>query len=81
LRDIQVLIFEPPGIWQKRVFAKEAGGGMYEVTETFPHVGLFRVMMQIKSRGVSFADQPFTAVPIMNDLQVSEEKKQERVKE
>jgi YVTN family beta-propeller protein len=81
LRDVQVLIFEPPGIWQKRVFAKEAGGGMYEVTETFPHVGLFRVMMQIKSRGVSFADQPFTAVPIMNDLQVSEEKKQERVKE
>jgi YVTN family beta-propeller protein len=76
VKDIQVLIFQPPGIWQKRVFAKEVGEGMYEVTETFPHVGLFRVMTQIRSRGVSFADQPFTAVPIMNELQVSEDKKQ-----
>ena len=72
LKDIQVLIFQPPGIWQKRVFAKEVGDGMYEVTETFPHVGLFRVMTQIRSRGVSFTDQPFTAVPIINELQVSE---------
>jgi YVTN family beta-propeller protein len=80
LKDFQVLIFEPPGIWQKRVFAKEVGDGMYEVTETFPHVGLFRVMTQIQSRGVSFADQPFTAVPILNELQVSEDKKQDGVK-
>lgn len=75
LKDIQVLIFEPPGIWQKRVFAKEVGDGIYEVTETFPHVGMFRVMTRIQSRGVSFADQPFTVVQIMNESQVSEDKK------
>jgi YVTN family beta-propeller protein len=75
LKDIQILIFEPPGIWQKRVFAKEVGAGIYEVTETFPHVGMFRVMTRIQSRGVSFADQPFTAVPIINESQASEDKK------
>lgn len=42
LKDIQVLIFEPPGIWQKRAFAKEIGDGIYEVTETFPRDGLFQ---------------------------------------
>jgi YVTN family beta-propeller protein len=80
LKDVQVLIFEPPGIWQKRVMAKEVGEGMYEVTETFPHVGLFRVMTQIQSRGVRYADQPFTAVPVMSESQAGEAKKQEGVK-
>ena len=77
LKDVQVLIFEPPGIWQKRVMAKEVGDGVYEVTESFPHVGLFRVMTQIQTRGVKFADQPFTSVPVMNESQVGEAKKQE----
>jgi YVTN family beta-propeller protein len=80
LRDVQVLIFEPPGIWQKRTIAKETGEGVYEVTEAFPHNGLFRVMTQIQSRGMKFADQPFTAIPVMNEPQVGEAKAQEGVK-
>jgi YVTN family beta-propeller protein len=80
LKDVQILIFEPPGIWQKRVMAKESSDGVYEVTEAFPHIGIFRVMTQILSRGVRFADQPFTAVPIMNEPQVGEAKGQEGVK-
>jgi YVTN family beta-propeller protein len=76
LKDVRVLIFEPPGIWQKRVFAKEIAEGVYEVTETFPHTGLFRVMTQIQSRGVNFADQPFTAVPIANESKVGEDKRE-----
>jgi hypothetical protein len=80
LRDVQILIFEPPGIWQKRVMAKELADGVYEVTEAFPHNGIFRVMTQIQSRGVRYADQPFTEVPVMNEPQVGEAKKQEGVK-
>jgi YVTN family beta-propeller protein len=72
LRDVQVLIFEPPGIWQKRVSAKEVSQGVYEVTETFPHAGLFRVMTQIQSRGMRFADQPFTVVPVAAESQARE---------
>ena len=80
LKDVMILIFEPPGIWQKRVMAKEAGEGVYEVTETLPHAGLFRVMTQIHSRGVRFADLPFTALPVMAESQVGEAKKQEGIK-
>jgi YVTN family beta-propeller protein len=76
LKDVQVLIFEPPGIWQKRVFAKEVAEGVYEVTEIFPYAGLFRVMTQIQSRGMSFADQPFTAVPIINESKAGEDKRE-----
>jgi hypothetical protein len=76
LKDVQVLIFEPPGIWQKRMFAKEVAEGVYEVTEIFPYAGLFRVMTQIQSRGVSFSDQPFTAVPILNESKVSKDKRE-----
>jgi hypothetical protein len=77
LKDVMILIFEPPGIWQKRVMAKETSEGVYEVTETLPHAGLFRVMAQIHSRGVRFADLPFTALPIMAESQVGGAKKQE----
>ncbi|HXG91129.1 MAG TPA: cytochrome D1 domain-containing protein [Blastocatellia bacterium] len=69
LKDVQVLIFEPPGIWQKRYVAKEVGDGVYEVTETLPHTGIFRVMTQIQSRGVRFADLPFAQVIVMNETQ------------
>ena len=76
LKDVHVLIYEPPGLWQKRVFAKEVAEGVYEVTEMFPHDGLFRVMTQIRSRGVSFADQHFTAVPITNESKAGEVKRE-----
>jgi YVTN family beta-propeller protein len=67
LRDVQVLIFEPPGIWQKRVWAKEVSAGVYEVTELFPHEGYFRVMTQIESRGIRYASLPFADVSVLNE--------------
>lgn len=67
LRDVQVLIFEPPGIWQERVWAKEVSAGVYEVTELFPHEGYFRVMTQIESRGLRYASLPFTNVSVLNE--------------
>jgi YVTN family beta-propeller protein len=67
LRDVQVLIFEPPGIWQERVWAKEVSAGVYEVTELFPHEGYFRVMTQIESRGIRYASLPFTNVSVLNE--------------
>jgi YVTN family beta-propeller protein len=80
LKDVQVLIFEPPGIWQKRAFAREVEEGVYEVTEAFPHAGSFRVMSQIQSRGLGFADQAFTDVQIVNEPKAGEAKSLEGVK-
>lgn len=72
LQDIQVLAFEPPGIWQQRQWAKEAGEGEYEVTQTFPRAGLYKVMLRSSSRGVSFADLPATSVAVTSGGGVSE---------
>jgi hypothetical protein len=65
LQDVQVLAFEPPGIWQQRQWAKEVGEGEYELTQTFPRPGLYKVMLRIASRGVTFADLRATSVPVV----------------
>jgi len=64
LTDVHVLIFEPPGIWQERQWAKAAEPGIYEVTQVFPRAGLYNVLVSVPSRGVKFGDLPFTPVPV-----------------
>lgn len=56
LRDVQVLVFEPPGTWQQRHWAKEVEAGRYVVTQSFPRAGEYRVMIQSPSRQLRFAD-------------------------
>jgi hypothetical protein len=75
LKDARVLVFEPPGIWQQRQIAREVGGGLYEVTQTFPHAGIFNVMFSVASRGVAFADLPFTPVRVSDETKGDEPKK------
>jgi YVTN family beta-propeller protein len=65
LKDVQVLVFEPPGVWQQRQWAREVGGGMYEVTQVFPRAGGYNVMLRVESRGARFADLPYTRVSIV----------------
>jgi YVTN family beta-propeller protein len=64
LADVQVLVFEPPGVWQQRQWAKDLGGGVYEVTQTFPRAGMFSVMFRVASRGVEFRHLPATNVVV-----------------
>jgi YVTN family beta-propeller protein len=64
LGDVQVLAFEPPGVWQQRQWAKEVGKGVYETTQVFPRDGLYYVMLRVKSRGVWFNDLAHTPVPV-----------------
>jgi hypothetical protein len=75
LDDVQVLVFEPPGIWQQRQWAKDVGGGVYEVTQTFPRAGLYHVMLRVTSRGVDYRDIPFTAVSIVDSAPDAQDKK------
>jgi hypothetical protein len=74
LRDVQLLIFEAPGIWQKRVWARESALGVYEVTELFTHEGNFRVMTQIESRGIRYASLPFTYLVVVNEAKRNQDK-------
>lgn len=64
LEDVQVLVFQPPGVWQQRQWAKGVGGGVYEITQTFPHAGVFSVMFRVASRGVEYRHLPATNVTV-----------------
>ena len=67
LNDVEVLVFEPPGIWQKRQWAREVERGVYEVTQTFPREGLYNVMLRVSSRGAGFADLPFVTLTVKDE--------------
>ena len=64
LTDVQVLIFEPPGIWQERQWAKQVAPGTYEISQVFPRAGVYNVMIRISSRGIAFTDLPFTRLSV-----------------
>jgi hypothetical protein len=81
LTDVQVLVFEPPGIWQQRQFAREAEPGVYEIKQAFPHEGLFKVMVSISSRGTTYADLPATQVRVLKNPQPVDQKKVNAQKE
>ncbi|HJQ70438.1 MAG TPA: YncE family protein [Blastocatellia bacterium] len=65
LRDVQVLAFEPPGVWQQRQWARDLGDGLYEVMQTFPRAGLYNILLRVGSRGARFADLPNTRLTIV----------------
>ena len=65
LKDVQVLAFEPPGIWQQRQWAKELGDGLYETTQVFQRAGLYNILLRVGSRGARFADLPNTRLAIV----------------
>lgn len=67
LTDVQVLVFEPPGIWQQRQWAREVEKGIYEVVQTFPRAGLYNVMVRVSSRGTTFADLPYATLAVTGD--------------
>jgi len=67
LEDIQVLIVQPPGIWQMRLWAKEIGEGLYQVTQQFPEAGLYKVSLRVESLGVKFNDLPVVSVPVVKE--------------
>jgi hypothetical protein len=75
LKDVQVLVFEPPGIWQQRQWAREVGDGVYEVIQNFPREALYHVMVQVPSRGVKYGDFPYTPVPVIQTREASESQK------
>lgn len=64
LTDVQVLFFEPPGTWQRRVEARSLGDGIYEATQVFPHPGQFRVTVQIPSLHMAFDPKSATTLTV-----------------
>lgn len=59
LKDVQVLTFLSPGIWQKRTFARGLGQGVYELNINVPEPGLYMVFVESRAGGVSFRQLPY----------------------
>lgn len=59
LRGLQLLAFEPPGLWQRREWLTEYADGVYAATHTFPHAGKF-VLQVVALR----SDFRLAAIPV-----------------
>lgn len=54
VKDITVLAFLAPGIWQHRDFAKPASEGVYEMNFVPPEPGVYYIFFQSPSLGIQF---------------------------
>jgi len=52
LKDMGVLVFLAPGVWQQREWAKAVGDGIYEMSFVPPQEGVYYVYFQCPSLGV-----------------------------
>jgi len=59
LKDVQVLTFLSPGLWQKREWAQAVGGGVYELKLTVPQTGVYMFFVASRTAGVEFRQLPY----------------------
>jgi YVTN family beta-propeller protein len=62
LKDVRVLTFLAPGIWQKRDYARSVGEGIYEVNVTPPEAGVYMIFVESQSQGVPFRKLPHLSI-------------------
>ncbi|HEX8130501.1 MAG TPA: cytochrome D1 domain-containing protein [Pyrinomonadaceae bacterium] len=58
LKDMGVLTFLAPGIWQQRHWAKPLGDGIYEINFVPPQSGVYYIFFQCPSLGVTYRQIP-----------------------
>jgi hypothetical protein len=59
LKDVQVLTFLSPGLWQKRALAQGTGAGVYELKINVPEAGLYMIFVESRKAGVAFRQLPY----------------------
>lgn len=59
LKDVRVLTFLSPGVWQRRDIAKSVGDGVYELRINVPEAGVYMLFVESPSMGVRFTDLPY----------------------
>ncbi len=58
LKDMGVLTFLAPGVWQQRHWAKHVGDGVYEINFVPPQSGVYYIFFQCPSLGVAYRQIP-----------------------
>jgi len=59
LKDVRVLTFLSPGVWQRRDIAKSVGDGVYELKINVPETGVYMLFVESSSMGVRYIDLPY----------------------
>jgi YVTN family beta-propeller protein len=59
LKDVGVLVFLSPGMWQQRQRARPVGDGVYEVTVNVPESGVYLVFVESPSKRVEYRELPY----------------------
>ena len=72
LKDVRVLFFLSPGIWQTRNFAQSVGDGIYEVTVRPPQTGVYMVFVESESQGVAYRQLPHLTLQAVDSAQRSQ---------
>jgi hypothetical protein len=67
LTDVRVLMFLAPGVWQKRDFARDVGGGLYELIINVPQPGVYMIFVESRSQGVTFQQLPSLTLQAAQD--------------
>ena len=62
LKDVGVLVFLAPGIWQNRLWAKSVAEDRYEVSFTPPKPGVYYVFVSCPSLGVRHNQLPYVVL-------------------
>ena len=58
LKDVRVLTFLSPGVWQRRDIAQSVGNGVYELKINVPQTGVYMLFVESSSMGVRYIDLP-----------------------
>ena len=64
LRDVNVLTFLSPGVWQQRQWAEEVGEGLYEIHFQPPEAGVYFVFVGVDSQGLPLERAPFASLTV-----------------
>lgn len=67
LKDMGVLVFLSPGIWQQRDWAKPVGDGTYEMSFVAPQPGVYYVFFQCPSLNLRFNQIPSVTLTATKD--------------
>ena len=59
LKDVRVLTFLSPGVWQRRDIAKPVGDGVYELKINVPESGVYMLFVESSSMGIRYTDLPY----------------------
>jgi YVTN family beta-propeller protein len=74
LKDMGVLVFLAPGIWQQREWARPIGDGIYEMSFVPPQAGMYYIFFQSPSLGVQFNQLPYLILQAAQDNDASKSK-------